>query len=36
MTVSIVKWSELDKTNAAWLSFLVGTLAGIAFMYLLV
>jgi hypothetical protein len=35
MTISIVKWSELEKTQTAWLGFLVGTLAGIAFMYFL-
>lgn len=36
MGVRLVKWSELDKTNAAYLGFLVGMLAGIAVAYFLV
>ena len=36
MTISIVKWSALEKTETAWLGFLVGTLVGIALMYFLV
>ena len=35
MTISIVKWSELEKTETAWLGFLGGVLAGIGFMYFL-
>ena len=35
MTISIVKWSELEKTETAYIGFLLGVLAGIAVMYLL-
>lgn len=34
MKVSIVKWSELEKAEVAFMSFLLGSLVGIVFMYL--